>query len=312
MKNIQGNNISVFILLGFPTRPELQFVLFTVFLIIYILTLIENVVIIVTIKINIALHKPMYFLLGSLSFLEIWYVTVTVPNFLNTCVTQNRKIYFLACMAQLYIFISLACTECFLLAVMAFDRYVAICIPLRYTVIMNNTFCLYLAVGSWVLGFAIAMVKIVFIYRLSFCGPNVINHFFCDITPILNLACTDVSLAQFLDFILGLIVTLVPLSLILFTYLCILWSILKISKSSRQTKVYSTCAAHLTIVVIFFSTTFFIYGRPNKIGPYDKNKYLSILYSVLTPLLNPIIYCFRNTEVKKALRKTLKLFSRNH
>ncbi|XP_075681628.1 olfactory receptor 6B9-like [Rhinoderma darwinii] len=307
-----SNNISVFILIGFPTCAQLQSVLFTVFLIIYIITLTENVVIILTIKINITLHKPMYYLLGSLSVLEIWYVTVTVPNLLNNFLTQNRNIYFYACFAQLYIFISLACTECFLLAVMAFDRYVAICIPLRYTVIMSNTFCLHLVVGSWVLGFAIAMVKVIFILRLSFCGPNVINHFFCDISPILNLACTDVSLAQFVDFILGMVVTLVPLALISFTYLRIIWSILKISKSIRQTKVYSTCASHLTIVAIFFSTTFFIYGRPNKIGAYDSNKYLSILYSVLTPLLNPIIYCLRNAEVKKALEKTLRLSGEKH
>ncbi|KAM3936482.1 olfactory receptor 6B9-like [Leptodactylus fuscus] len=200
-----GNNISVFILIGFPTRPVLQSVLFTVFLIIYILTLIENVVIIITVKINITLHKPMYYFLGSLSFLEIWYVTVTIPNLLNNFITQDRKIYFFACMAQLYIFISLACTECFLLAVMAFDRYVAICIPLRYTVIMSDTLCLYLTIVSWLLGFAIAMVKIVFIFRMSFCGPNIINHFFCDVSPILNLACSDVSLAQFVDFILGMI-----------------------------------------------------------------------------------------------------------
>ncbi|XP_075118296.1 olfactory receptor 6B9-like [Leptodactylus fuscus] len=301
-----GNNISVFILIGFPTRPVLQSVLFTVFLIIYILTLIENVVIIITVKINITLHKPMYYFLGSLSFLEIWYVTVTIPNLLNNFITQDRKIYFFACMAQLYIFISLACTECFLLAVMAFDRYVAICIPLRYTVIMSDTLCLYLTIVSWLLGFAIAMVKIVFIFRMSFCGPNIINHFFCDVSPILNLACSDVSLAQFVDFILGMIVTLVPLSLILISYFFIVWSILKISSSSGQTKTYSTCASHLTIVVIFFSTTFFIYGRPNKIGPYDENKYLSLLYSIVTPFLNPIIYCFRNAEVKKALRKTFR------
>ncbi|XP_073527556.1 olfactory receptor 6B9-like [Phyllobates terribilis] len=300
----QGNNISVFILIGFPTHPQIQFVLFTVFLIIYMLTLIENVIIIVTIKVNLTIHKPMYYFLGSLSLLEIWYVTVTVPNLLNDFLTQNRKIYFFACMAQLYIFISLACTECFLLAVMAFDRYVAICIPLRYTDIMSNTFCLYLAVGSWLLGFSIAIVKVIFILRLSFCGPNVINHFFCDISPILNLACTNVSLAQFVDFILGMMVTLVPLGLIIFTYLCIILSILKVS--SGETKGYSTCAPHLAIVAIFFSTTFFIYGTPNKIGPYDNNKYVSILYSVLTPLLNPIIYCLRNTEVKKALRNTVR------
>ncbi|XP_073509797.1 olfactory receptor 6B1-like [Phyllobates terribilis] len=306
LRNHTGN-ISAFILVGFPTSPELQSVLFTVFLILYILTVAENVVIIVTITMNITLHKPMYYLLCSLSVLEIWYVTVTIPNLLNNIITQNKKVNFFACMAQLYIFISLACTECFLLAVMAFDRYVAICIPLRYTVIMSNTFCFHLAVGSWVLGFAIAMLKVIFIFRLSYCGPNVINHFFCDISPVLNLACTDVSLAELVDFILGMIVSLVPLAVIIFTYLCIIQSILKIPNSLGQRKAFSTCTSHLMVVAIFFSTTFFIYTRPKKTSPFDRYKYVSIFYSILTPLLNPIIYCLRNTEVKKCIIKTLRL-----
>ncbi|XP_056372715.1 olfactory receptor 6-like [Hyla sarda] len=307
MERHQSNNITAFILVGFPTYPEYQFVLFYFFLSIYILTVTENVVIIVTIKMNILLHKPMYYFLCSLSVLEICYVTVTVPNLLNNFLTQNKKIYFFACMAQLYIFMSLACTECFLLAVMAFDRYVAICIPLRYTVIMSNTFCLYLAVGSWVSGFAIAMSKVIFIFRLSFCGPNVINHFFCDISPVLNLACSDVSLAELVDFILGMMVCLIPLAVIVFTYICIIWSILKISDSAGRRKTFSTCASHLTVVAIFFSTTFFIYARPKKISPFDSSKYVSIFYSILTPLLNPIIYCLRNVEVKKTIKNTLRL-----
>ncbi|XP_069819524.1 olfactory receptor 6B1-like [Dendropsophus ebraccatus] len=307
MKEHQSNNITAFILVGFPAHPKLQPVLFTIFLIIYILTVSENVVIIVTIRMNSLLHKPMYYLLCSLSVLEIWYVTVTVPNLPHNILTQNKQINFFACMAQLYIFISLACTECVLLAVMAFDRYVAICIPLRYTVIMSNTCCLCLAVGSWVLGFSIAMFKVIFIFRSSFCGPNIINHFFCDISPVLNLACTDVSLAEFVDFILGMIVSLVPLAVIVITYLCIIRSILKIPKSAGRKKAFSTCASHLTVVAIFYSTTFFIYARPKKISPFDRNKYVSIFYSVLTPLLNPFIYCLRNSEVKKSIRKTFRL-----
>ncbi|XP_069819526.1 olfactory receptor 6B1-like [Dendropsophus ebraccatus] len=309
MKERQSNNITAFILVGFPAHPKLQPVLFTIFLIIYILTVSENVVIIVTIKMNSLLHKPMYYLLCSLSVLEIWYVTVTVPNLLHNILTQNKQINFFACMAQLYIFISLACTECVLLAVMAFDRYVAICIPLRYTVIMNNTCCLCLAVGSWVLGFSIAMFKVIFIFRSSFCGSNIINHFFCDISPVLNLACTDVSLAELVDFILAMILSLVPLAVIAITYLCIIRSILNISrrKSAGWKKAFSTCSSHLLVVAIFFTTLFFIYARPKKISPFDRNKYVSIFYSILTPLLNPFIYCLRNGEVKESMRKTFRL-----
>ncbi|XP_072269995.1 olfactory receptor 6B9-like [Pyxicephalus adspersus] len=307
MKPHQVNNVSEFFLVGFPTRPEMQFFLFTILLLIYLLTVTENLVIILTVKLNIKLHKPMYYFLCSLSFLEIWYVTVTVPILLGHFLTQHKMIAFASCMTQLYIFISLACTECVLLAVMAFDRFVAICIPLRYTVIMNNNCCILLAAGSWVLGFSIAMLKATFIFRLTFCGPNTINHFFCDISPVLNLACTDVSLAELVDFVLGMIVSLGPLSLIIFTYISIIRTIIRIPNTQGQRKAFSTCASHFTVVAIFYSTTFFIYARPKKISTFDKTKYISIFYSIVTPVLNPIIYCLRNAEVKEALKKTLQL-----
>ncbi|CAN2391501.1 Olfactory receptor, partial [Pristimantis euphronides] len=207
-------------------------------------------------------------------------------------------------MIQLYIFISLACTECILLAAMAFDRYIAICFPLRYPVIMNNTFCLKLAIGTWILGFSIAMIKAIFIFSLHFCGPNVINHFFCDISPMLNLACTDMSFTELVDFILAMIVIMVPLVMIIITYICILWAVVRMPKNQGRQKAFSTCAAHLTVVIIFYSTTLFIYARPKKASPYNRNKVVTIFYSVLTPFLNPIIYCLRNTEVKTAIRKS--------
>ncbi|XP_077317164.1 olfactory receptor 6B1-like isoform X1 [Lithobates pipiens] len=306
MQPYHVNNVTEFFLVGFPSRSEMQFFLFFVFLIIYVLTVTENMVIIITIKLNIKLHKPMYYFLCSLSFLEVWYVTVTVPILLGHFLTQHTMITFASCMAQLYIFISLACTECVLLAVMAIDRYVAICIPLRYTVIMNNTCCKFMAVGSWLIGFSIAMFKAIFIFRLHLCGPNTINHFFCDISPVLNLACTDVSLAELVDFILGMIVGLVPLSVIFFTYFSIIRAIIRIPTTQGQIKAFSTCASHLAVVTIFYSTTFFIYVRPKKISSFNRTKYVSIFYSIVTPLLNPIVYCLRNREVKVALKKTLQ------
>ncbi|XP_072269996.1 olfactory receptor 226-like [Pyxicephalus adspersus] len=307
MKLHQVNNISEFFPVGFPARTHVQFFLFFVFLTIYVLTVTENLVIILTIKLNIKLHKPMYFFLCSLSFLEIWYVTVTMPVLLGYFLTQHKILHFASCMAQLYIFISLACTESVLLAVMAFDRYIAICIPLRYTVIINNTCCVLMVVGSWVLGFSIAMLKATFIVRLTFCGSNTINHFFCDISPVLNLACTDISLAELVDFILSILISLAPLSIIIFTYISIIWTIIRIPKTLRKGKAFSTCASHLTVVSIFYSTTYFIYARPKKISSFDRAKYVSVFYSIVTPLLNPMVYCLRNAEVKEALRKTLQL-----
>lgn len=244
----------------------------------------------------------MYYLMCSLSFLEIWYVTVTIPNLLNIFLTQNKEIPFASCMVQLYIFISLACTECVLLAVMAFDRCVAICLPLRYTLIMSHTFCIQLAIGSWVLGFSVAMVKATLIFRLHFCGPNVINHFFCDISPVLNLACADMSFTELVDFILAMVIIMIPLVVIIIIYICILWTVLTIPNNTGRQKAFSTCASHLTIVLIFYTTTLFIYVRPRKPSPFDRNKLVSIFYSILTPLINPIIYCLRNREFQQALR----------
>nr|XP_028560086.1 olfactory receptor 6B1-like [Podarcis muralis] len=297
--------ISEFILLGFPAELEIQSFLFVVFFITYILTVTENLIIISVVKGNRNLHKPMYFFLGILSFLEIWYITVTLPKLLLDFWSQTKVISFESCMAQLYFFISLMCTECVLLAVMAYDRYVAICNPLRYPVIMTHRLCFQLGVFSWVCGFSISLVKVTFISRLSFCGPGVINHFFCDISPVLNLSCTDMSVAELVDFILALVILLIPLSVTILSYLFIINSIFRIPTTQGKKKAFSTCASHLTVVIIFFSTTVFMYARPRKIHPFNLNKIVSIFYAVVTPALNPLIYCLRNKEVKETLKKNL-------
>ncbi|XP_065421296.1 olfactory receptor 6B1 [Chrysemys picta bellii] len=292
-----------FILMGFPTVPELQVLLFMGFLVAYLLTLLENVVIITLIKTNDNLHKPMYFFLSNLSFLEAWYITVTVPKLLVNFLLESKSISFVGCMTQLYFFSSLICTECVLLAVMAYDRYVAICNPLRYPVMMTHQLCLQLAVGSWLVGFLASMLKVIFISQLSFCGSNVINHFFCDISPLLNMACTDMTVAEIVDFILALFILLVPLSITIVSYVCIIGSILRIPTAQGKRKAFSTCASHLTVVVIFFSATLFMYARPKRIHPFDLNKLVSVVYTIVTPMLNPFIYCLRNQEVKGALRR---------
>ncbi|XP_048372560.1 olfactory receptor 6B1-like [Sphaerodactylus townsendi] len=297
--------ISEFILLGFPAVLEIQLFLFVVFFLIYILTILENLIIISVVKGNRKLHKPMYFFLGNLSFLEIWYISVTLPKLLTDFWSQNKIISFQNCMSQLYFFISLMCTECVLLAVMAYDRYVAICNPLRYPVIMTHRLCFQLGLLSWVCGFSISLVKVIFISRLSFCGPGVINHFFCDISPVLNLSCTDMSVAELVDFILALVILLIPLSITVMSYLFIIISICHIPTTQGKRKAFSTCASHLTVVIIFFSTTVFMYARPRKIHPFNLNKIVSIFYAVITPALNPLIYCLRNKEVKEAIRINL-------
>jgi len=303
MKQKNSTEFQEFILLGFPTIMELQMLLFVIFLVAYVLTILENILIIVLIKINHQLHKPMYFFLSNLSFLEAWYVSVTVPKLLVNFLVLSKNISFGGCMVQLYFFSSLICTECVLLAVMAYDRYVAICNPLRYPVIMNHQLCMQLAACSWLTGFLASMLKVFFISQLSFCGSNVINHFFCDISPLLNISCADMTMAEIVDFILALLILLVPLSVTIISYICVISTVLHIPTVQGRKKAFSTCVSHLTVVIIFFSATLFMYARPKRIHPFDLNKLVSIAYTILTPMLNPFIYCLRNQEVKGALKK---------
>ncbi|KAG9487221.1 hypothetical protein GDO78_007214 [Eleutherodactylus coqui] len=300
--------INSFFIMGFPSSQPIQKLFFCIFIFMYILTTVENILVVIIIWNSRSLQKPMYFFLGNLSFLEAWYVTVTVPKLLSIFLTGNRQITFIACMTQLFFFLFLGCTECVLLTVMAFDRYVAICNPLRYVTIMNWHFCFVLAGCTWIVGFMISIIKIYFISQLTFCQSNMVNHFYCDVSPLLNLACTDMKQTETVDFILALIILLVPLLLTCFSYICILVTIIKIPHSSGRKKAFSTCASHLVVVVILYSTTLFMYARPSKAQSVNSNKLVSVVYTVVTPFLNPIIYCLRNMEVKAAI---LKLLFRN-
>ncbi|XP_053304679.1 olfactory receptor 6B1-like [Spea bombifrons] len=303
MENNNTTQVKEFFLLGFPNLLEMQILLFIFFSVAYILTVSENILIILIIQLHTNLQKPMYFFLSNLSFLEICYISVTVPNLLVNVLTDIKTISFSGCMTQLFFFISLMCTECVLLAVMAFDRYIAVCYPLHYVRIMNHELCVQLAAFSWIAGFVTTLIKISFISRLSFCGPNIINHFFCDISPMLNLACIDMSVAEMVDFILALVILLIPLLVTVMSYIRIIYSILKIPTSVGRQKAFSTCASHLTVVTIFFSTTLFMYARPKKAKSVDGNKIVSLLYAVFTPIINPFIYCLRNKEIWNILNK---------
>ncbi|XP_004589113.2 olfactory receptor 6P1 [Ochotona princeps] len=305
MRNLSGGHVVDFVLVGFPTSPPLQLLLFIFFFAIYLLTLLENTLIVSTIWFTPSLHRPMYFFLGHLSFLELWYINVTIPRLLGAFLTQDGRVSYTGCMTQLYFFIALACTECVLLAMMAYDRYLAICEPLRYPSLMPASLSTRLAAASWGSGFFSSMMKLLFISRLSYCGPNIINHFFCDISPLLNLTCSDKEQAELVDFLLALVMILLPLLAVVSSYAAIIAAILRIPTAQGRHRAFSTCASHLAVVVIYYSSTLFTYARPRAMYMFNHNKIISVLYTVIVPFLNPAIYCLRNTEVKDAFRKTV-------
>lgn len=299
------STVKEFILLGFLIAPHLQILCFAIFLIAYLLVLAGNIIIILTVWTNYNLHSPMYFFLSNLSFLEIWYVTVTLPKTMLSFVSVTKQISFMGCMTQLYFFISLGNAECLLLVVMAHDRYVAICKHFHYSTIMRHAVCVYMTMGSWLIGFLISGCKVFFISQLTYCGPNIINHFFCDVSPLLNLACTDMERATFMDFVGALFILLMPLSIVILSYTYIIVTILHISSVQCCQKAFSTCASHLIVVIVFYATSIFIYVRPQTLPVHDTNKIMSALYAVVVHLFNPIIYCLRNQEIRDAVQKIL-------
>ncbi|XP_027446741.2 olfactory receptor 6B2 [Zalophus californianus] len=307
MRGENVTQVSMFILVGFPTAPRLQYVLFLLFLLTYLFVLVENLAIILTVRTSSSLHRPMYYFLGIMSFLEIWYVSDIIPKMLGGFLLQQKHISFVGCMTQLYFFSSLVCTECVLLASMAYDRYVAICHPLRYQVIMTMGLCVQLVVFSFVSGFSISAIKVYFISSATFCGSNILNHFFCDISPILKLACTDFSTAELVDFILAFIILVFPLMATVLSYGHITLAALRIPSATGRWRAFSTCASHLTVVTIFYTAMIFMYVRLQAIDSRSSNKLISAVYTVLTPIINPLIYCLRNKEFKAALKKALGL-----
>ncbi|XP_055962689.1 olfactory receptor 226-like [Sorex fumeus] len=307
MGNKTKGVVAEFILLGFPELDHLRGLLFGSFLAIYVGTVLENLLVVVAVKASRQLHTPMYFFLANLSVLETLYTTVTVPKLLASLLTWDRTISFSGCLTQLFLFLSLGSSECFLLSTMACDRYLAICRPLHYPAIMDSTLCLQLALCAWLGGFLASFVSIALISQLSFCGPNVLNHFFCDISPLLQLSCSDTTTIELLDFAAALAVLATSLLVSVVSYACILATVLRVPGSTGRQKALSTCASHLAVVAIFYTTTIFMYARPRAISSFDLNKLVSVIYSVITPLLNPIIYCLRNRDIKGALEKLFRV-----
>ncbi|XP_024051254.2 olfactory receptor 11L1-like [Terrapene carolina triunguis] len=303
----EGNRTALaeFILLGFGDLHERQILLFVLFLAVYIMTLAGNILILAIISCSRSLHTPMYYFLGNFSFLEIWYTASTTSKMLRTLLTAHEAISFLGCITQSYFFSSMAITECFLLAVMSYDRYVAICSPLRYRAIMNSKVCLQMAAGSWISGFLTPIVTIVLIFRLPFCASNEIDHFFCDLAPVMKLSCTDAHVAKTTTFIMASVVTMVPFLLTVVSYANILSTILRVPSTMGKQKAFSTCSSHLIVVTLFYGTSGIVYVVPTTSQSPGLNKMFSLLYMVITPMVNPIIYSLRNKEVKEALRKII-------
>ncbi|XP_069460934.1 olfactory receptor 11L1-like [Ambystoma mexicanum] len=303
-----ATGVTEFLLLGFQVLPEVQPVLFTAFLIIYIITVAGNVLIVVMVSVDVRLHSPMYFFLGNLSFLEIWYPTTTVPTMIAGILTGGRRVSYAGCISQFYFFVSFAATECFLLTVMAYDRYVAICFPLHYTVLMEKKLCLKLVLSAWAGGFSPPVITIVLLCRLRFIGSQEIDHFFCEFAPLLKITCSETSVIEMYVFIIAASILSVPFSLIIISYAYIMSAILKIPSAVGRHRTFSTCSSHLTVVIIYFGTLITIYVSPTTGRYLNLNKALSLLYTVATPLMNPIIYALRNKEIQNTLSKTFRMF----
>lgn len=304
---LQGSQTPLmdFILLGFSDVPDLQEFLFGVFLIMYVIILMGNSLIIIITKVDPSLQTPMYFFLRNFSFLEICYVSVTAPRLLTDLWRPNRSISVLACATQMYFFLVFGFTECLILTTMAYDRYVAICNPLRYPLIMNNRLCIQLAVSCWVTGIPAHIGFTYLIFSLPFCRSNHLNHFFCDIPPVLKLACGDTFMIEMLVYAIALLVVTIPFMLILGSYGKIISTILKLPSAAGRAKAFSTCSSHLMVVLLFFGSATTTYLSPKSSNLTGTDKFLSLFYTIVTPTFNPMIYCLRNKDVMVALKKFL-------
>ncbi|XP_004841237.2 olfactory receptor 8H1-like [Heterocephalus glaber] len=301
-----STNVPGFILMGLTDSAEIQLVLSLLFLLLYLITVVGNVGMILIIHLDPQLHTPMYFFLTHLSFLDLSYSSVITPKTFQNLLSSTKSISFLGCFTQMYFFVIFVAAECFLLSSMAYDRYVAICKPLHYPVIMSTRLCHTLLTGSYVIGFVDSTVNVVFMSRLHFCKSNVIQHFFCDISPILTLSCSDTFEVELILFICAGSNLVLSLIIISGSYVSILSTILKINSTAGKKKAFSTCASHLLGVTIFYSTMIFTYLKPKTSYSLGKDQVASVFYTVVIPMLNPLIYSLRNKEVKSAIVRILQ------
>ncbi|XP_067406794.1 olfactory receptor 5AR1-like [Emydura macquarii macquarii] len=302
-----GNQTTVtkFILLGFSIDPRLEVTFSVLFLVMYLLTLVGNLGMIMVIRLDSRLHTPMYFFLSHLSLMDLGYSSAVTPKMLVNSLSGRKDISWSGCVAQMYFCGLCVNTECYLLAVMAYDRYVAICNPLLYRVVMSWRVCVHLAAGSYIVATLTMSVHVSSVFTLHFCDSNVINHFFCDIPPLLKLSCSSTYINELVLFALATLVGLITLLFILISYIYILCTILRIRSAKGRHKAFSTCASHLMAVTVYYGTLSFMYLRPSSSYSLDTDKVASVFYTAVSPMMNPLIYSLRNKEVKDALKSKI-------
>ncbi|XP_053120632.1 olfactory receptor-like protein OLF3 [Hemicordylus capensis] len=298
-----GTAVTEFILLGLTSQPRMKLLLFVLCSAAYMITLCGNLTIVVLIRVDSRLHTPMYYFVTHLSLIDICYTTSALPQMLVNLLSDRGTISFVGCVGQLYINVAMGVAECFLLAVMSYDRYVAVCYPLHYGAAMAPDLCRRLAGACWVSGFFNAVVLTTVTFLPPYCGPNQINHFFCEAPAVLQLACADTAPTEAVIYVSGVIILMIPFGLILVSYLQILATVVH-STASRH-RAFSTCASHLAVVSLFYGTISFMYMRPRSSRSLEQDKKFSVLYAVVTPMLNPMIYSLRNKDVKGAMLKVL-------
>ncbi|CAH6862155.1 olfactory receptor 145 [Phodopus roborovskii] len=297
--------VTEFILLGITDQPGLQIPLFLLFLVIYMIAALGNLTLIILIVLNSHLHTPMYFFLFNLSCIDLCYSSVITPKMLMNFMLEKNVISYMGCMTQLYFFCYFVISECYVLTSMAYDRYVAICNPLLYNVALSPKVCYYLMLGSYFMGLSGAMIHTGCILRLTFCDGNTINHYFCDVLPLLQLSCTSTYVNEIELFIVTGKDIIVPTIIIFTSYGFILSSILNIRSTESRSKAFSTCSSHMLAVCLFFGSGSFMYLKPTSAVSLNEGKFSSIFYTIVVPMMNPLIYSLRNKDVKMALRKTL-------
>ncbi|XP_007947787.1 olfactory receptor 12-like [Orycteropus afer afer] len=299
------SEVTEFILLGFRTHPETQISLFLLFLLIYMVILMGNMTMIIVMKVDSRLHTPMYFFLRNLSYLDLCYSTVIAPKALANFLSDEKKISYKGCAAQFFFFAIFVTTECFLLAVMAFDRFSAICSPLLYPVHMSQKVCVWLVTGSYVCGTINAVVETSSTFSLHFCKENRLDHFFCDAPALIEISCADSFVNEIVMFVVSAFIVISTTAAILISYVYILSTVLKIPSTQGRSKTFSTCGSHIAVVSLFYGTIFFMYCQPGGLYSPQQNKIISVFYTLIIPMLNPLIYSLRNRDVKDAMKRIL-------
>ncbi|XP_066428641.1 olfactory receptor 5V1-like [Eleutherodactylus coqui] len=302
MENSTQTFVKKFILIGLSNAPGLQIVFSLLFFMMYMVTVTGNLILIIVVRFNTRLQTPMYFFLTNLAIIDICFSSTVVPKILLNTLSKDQSISFIGCAAQLYFHLALGGSECLILTIMAYDRYIAICNPLQYNTIMGKKFCLNLVGGCWTMSFLNSLFLTFFTFQLPFCKSNHVNHFFCEMPPLFHLSCRDTWFNELSKYISVGLIVLGSFLLILMSYLSITLTILKIRSTKERQKAFSTCVSHLTVVSLYYGAIMFMHLRPRYAYSPEQDRIVTVLYTVVTPMLNPIIYSIRNKEVKKAIK----------